>query len=204
MAKLVVMYRKPEDPKHFEKFYREVHIPLVEKMPGIKDYSYGYPTGPDGEEGAFFCFFIVTFYNVEAIKQGFASPAGKDVMADIPKITIRPCCFSSRSTASRRTSKGVVPTPAPTIPVILQNGTHRETRKSPGTDKFVRTEPNSLSSRCLCPAAASLGCGQAGQGVSIARRSCRRPRVERRTYRRLSARADRSAGPRRSAHTSGR
>ena len=56
MAKLVGMYPKPEDTAHFEKFYREVHIPLVEKMPGIKNYSYGYPTGPDGEEGDFFAF----------------------------------------------------------------------------------------------------------------------------------------------------
>jgi uncharacterized protein (TIGR02118 family) len=84
MAKLVVMYPKPKDPAHFERFYREVHIPLVEKMPGIKNYNYGYPTGPDGKDGAFFCFFIATFDSVKAIREAFASPVGKDVLADIP------------------------------------------------------------------------------------------------------------------------
>ena len=84
MAKLVVMYPKPNDPAHFQKFYRDVHIPLVEKMPGIRSYSYGYPAGPDGREGAFFCFFIATFDSVSAIKDAFASPEGKEVVADIP------------------------------------------------------------------------------------------------------------------------
>ena len=84
MARLVVMYPKPKDPEQFKSFYREVHVPLCEKMPGIKNISYGYPEGPDGEEAAFFCFFTATFDSVDAIKEAFASPAGHDVLADIP------------------------------------------------------------------------------------------------------------------------
>jgi uncharacterized protein (TIGR02118 family) len=33
MTKLVVLYKKSADPWHFEKHFREVHMPLVQKMP---------------------------------------------------------------------------------------------------------------------------------------------------------------------------
>lgn len=54
MAKLVVMYPKPKD-RSCEILSRGSH-PTLRKKPGIRSYSYGYPTGPDGKDGAFFCF----------------------------------------------------------------------------------------------------------------------------------------------------
>jgi hypothetical protein len=61
-------------------------------MPGIKNYSFGDPTGPNGMDGAFFCFFIATFESVSvgAIKEALASPAGKRVVADIPNYSPDP------------------------------------------------------------------------------------------------------------------
>ena len=35
MVKLVVLYKKPADVEAFEKHYREIHTPLVQKMPGL-------------------------------------------------------------------------------------------------------------------------------------------------------------------------
>ena len=36
MVKLVALYRKPNDVGTFETHYKEIHTPLVRKMPGLK------------------------------------------------------------------------------------------------------------------------------------------------------------------------
>jgi uncharacterized protein (TIGR02118 family) len=36
MVKLIAIYRKPEDEAAFLQHYREVHTPLVRKMPGLE------------------------------------------------------------------------------------------------------------------------------------------------------------------------
>jgi uncharacterized protein (TIGR02118 family) len=84
VSKLVVLYKKPADPAHFEKHFRAVHMPLVEKMPGLRGFSFGPVTGLDGAEGAYFWMFIGTFDSLKAINDALGSPAGQDVVADIP------------------------------------------------------------------------------------------------------------------------
>lgn len=84
MAKLVVMYPEPKDPTQFAKYFRETHVPLVKKMPGVKGTSFGPATGPDGKAGAFWWVFVGTFDSVEAIGQALGSPEGEKVVADIP------------------------------------------------------------------------------------------------------------------------
>jgi uncharacterized protein (TIGR02118 family) len=84
VAKLIVLYKKPADPAHFNKHFREVHAPLAQKMPGLKSCSFG-PTGSlDGGEGAFFWMFIGNFDSLKAINDALASPEGQKVVADIP------------------------------------------------------------------------------------------------------------------------
>jgi uncharacterized protein (TIGR02118 family) len=36
MHKLVVLYPKPDDPEQFKTYYRDTHVPLVKKIPGLK------------------------------------------------------------------------------------------------------------------------------------------------------------------------
>jgi uncharacterized protein (TIGR02118 family) len=35
-AKLIVLYSEIKDPKKFDEHYKNVHIPLAEKIPGVK------------------------------------------------------------------------------------------------------------------------------------------------------------------------
>ena len=83
-TKLVVMYPKPADPAKFDSYFRSTHMPLVEKMPGLKSFSFGPSTGPDGGEGAYFWIFVGTFDSKEALGAALSSPAGEDAVADIP------------------------------------------------------------------------------------------------------------------------
>lgn len=84
MSKLIVLYKKPNDPKHFDKHFREVHAPLAQKLPGLRGFSFGPTRALDGGEGEFFWTFIGTFDSLKAIKDALASPEGQKVVADIP------------------------------------------------------------------------------------------------------------------------
>ena len=39
MAQIVVTYKTPTDPKAFDKYYAETHIPLAKKLPGLRKYE---------------------------------------------------------------------------------------------------------------------------------------------------------------------
>lgn len=41
MVKFLVLYNTPEDPEAFERHYRDVHIPLTKKLPGLRRYTIG-------------------------------------------------------------------------------------------------------------------------------------------------------------------
>jgi uncharacterized protein (TIGR02118 family) len=84
MYKLIVLYPKPNDPDHFKKHYREAHVPLVKKIPGLKSYSYGYPATLDGKDPPHFCIFVGEFENGEAMQAAMGSAEGKAAVADIP------------------------------------------------------------------------------------------------------------------------
>ena len=84
MSKLIVMYPKPADPAHFDKHFREVHMPLVKKMPGLTNFSFGPTSSLDGSDGAFFWMFVGKFDSLAAITHALGSPEGQAAVADIP------------------------------------------------------------------------------------------------------------------------
>ena len=36
MVRFIVLYDKPEDTEAFDRHYREIHIPLTKKLPGLR------------------------------------------------------------------------------------------------------------------------------------------------------------------------
>ena len=86
MVELVVLYKTPKDPKHFEKHYREVHGPMTAKLPGVKSYSYGPVRAVNGygDAGEFFWYWSGIFDSTQAAIDAMASPAGQAGAADVP------------------------------------------------------------------------------------------------------------------------
>jgi uncharacterized protein (TIGR02118 family) len=41
MIRLTVLYGHPSDPAEFDRYYREVHIPIAQKMQGLKGWTIG-------------------------------------------------------------------------------------------------------------------------------------------------------------------
>ena len=83
MARMVVIYRTPKDPKAFEEHYFNVHVPLAKKLPGLTKYETS--KGPIvGMAGAIDPYFIATlhFESLNAIKSAFATELGQRCAAD--------------------------------------------------------------------------------------------------------------------------
>ncbi len=76
MTQLIVLYRMPKDPAHFEKYYREVHGPMTGKLYGIGGYKYGPVHALDGGAGEFFWYWSGTFDSRQAALDAMASPEG--------------------------------------------------------------------------------------------------------------------------------
>jgi uncharacterized protein (TIGR02118 family) len=84
MTRLIVLYKNPKDPEHFEKYYREVHGPMTGKLYGIGDYKYGRVHALDGGAGEFFWYWSGAFDSRQAALDAMASPAGQAGAADVP------------------------------------------------------------------------------------------------------------------------
>lgn len=86
MAKLVVVYKKPKDPAHFDDYYFNKHVPMAWKMPGMRKYdtSKGPVKSFSGEPGDYYLLAIMEFDSLAAIDAALTSPEGQAAAADVP------------------------------------------------------------------------------------------------------------------------
>lgn len=86
MTRLTVLYGHPDDPTEFDRYYREVHIPIARKMQGLKGWTIGKcQSAVPGEKPAYYM--IVGLYadSREAMEAILESPEGQATIADVPK-----------------------------------------------------------------------------------------------------------------------
>jgi uncharacterized protein (TIGR02118 family) len=84
MAKLLVLYNKPEDPAAFDAYYHGTHVPLVRKVPGLRSFSVskGAVAAPRGE-APYYLVAELNFDSPEALQAGLASPEGAATARDL-------------------------------------------------------------------------------------------------------------------------
>lgn len=84
MARLLVLYKTPKHPEAFDKYYREVHIPLAKKVPGLKHYviSTGAIEMPNGASDIYLVA-ALDFDSLAALKLGLGSVEGQAAAADV-------------------------------------------------------------------------------------------------------------------------
>ena len=83
MAKMVVIYERPDDVAAFERHYYDIHIPMAKKLPGL--ISYDVSVGPIVSPAAPSTAWLVGtlhFDSLAAITEAFASDVGKECAAD--------------------------------------------------------------------------------------------------------------------------
>ena len=84
MTRLTVLYGHPTDPAEFDRYYREVHIPLAKKMQGLKGWTIGKCEAATlGERPPYYM--IVGLYadSRADLEATLASPEGQATIADV-------------------------------------------------------------------------------------------------------------------------
>lgn len=84
MAKLLVLYKMPKDTAAFDRYYRSTHIPLAQKVPGLRKYeiSNGAISTPAGA-GDLHLVATLHFDSIADIQRAFASPEGQAAAGDL-------------------------------------------------------------------------------------------------------------------------
>ncbi len=85
MIRLLVLYRHPEDPAAFDRYYHEIHIPLARKMKGLKKWTIGKVQGtPDGKASDYY--YVADLYadSREELEAILETPEGKAAVEDVP------------------------------------------------------------------------------------------------------------------------
>ena len=84
MIRLTVLYGHPKDPVEFDRYYRDVHIPIARKMRGLKGWTIGKcQSAEPGKPPAYYL--IVGLYadSRQAMEAILSSPEGQATIDDV-------------------------------------------------------------------------------------------------------------------------
>ena len=81
--RLVVSYGKPEDPDAFDAYYRDTHVPLASKMPGVVKYTVGHAQALDPDQEVPYLVAELDFESEDAMNEALGSNPGQAAAADI-------------------------------------------------------------------------------------------------------------------------
>ncbi|MFN7998618.1 MAG: EthD family reductase [Bryobacteraceae bacterium] len=83
MAQVLVLYNAPADPAAFDRYYRETHIPLAHKIPGLRSYTVSSSPVQALAGSAPYLVAILTFDSMADIHAALVSPEGQATAADL-------------------------------------------------------------------------------------------------------------------------
>ena len=84
MAQVLVLYNAPADPSAFDRYYRETHIPIARKIPGLRSYSISNGEVQALAGSAPYLVAILNFDSMADLGAALASPEGQAAAADLP------------------------------------------------------------------------------------------------------------------------
>jgi uncharacterized protein (TIGR02118 family) len=82
MVKLTVLYKKPRDPQEFDHYYKEVHTPLANKMPGLKKFEVAKVLGSPMGDSEYHLVANLYFDDLATLKNSMSSEEGKAAARD--------------------------------------------------------------------------------------------------------------------------
>ena len=84
MAQVLVLYNTPADPAAFDRYYRQTHVPLAKKIPGLRSLSIS--DGPVQALAGSAPHLIATlnFDSLADVSAALTSPEGQAAAADLP------------------------------------------------------------------------------------------------------------------------
>ena len=83
MLKLVALYRKPQERAEFDTHFDSIHLPLIRKLPGLRNVEVTRVTGAPIGEAKYHAVIEMRFDNRDAMDASLASPEGRAVVRDL-------------------------------------------------------------------------------------------------------------------------
>jgi uncharacterized protein (TIGR02118 family) len=85
-ARFLVLYESPADPEAFDRHYREVHVPLVRRLPGLRRYTIGRDIVP--VRGGAPCYLVaeLEWDTMDDLRAAFASPERRANATDAARL----------------------------------------------------------------------------------------------------------------------
>ena len=80
---MLVLYEKPGDQSAFDVHYRDVHIPLVKAMPGLRRYTISRNAVAAGGGETFYLAAELDWDDMDALGAALVSPEGQATTADL-------------------------------------------------------------------------------------------------------------------------
>lgn len=86
MASVLVLYNQPADPAAFDEHYKNVHIPIAKRLPGLRSYrvSKGPVRAAEGESPYYYVAELI-FDSMDDLRNALRSPEMGEAAADLPK-----------------------------------------------------------------------------------------------------------------------
>jgi uncharacterized protein (TIGR02118 family) len=78
VAKIIVLFGQPKDPKLFDEQYWKEHVPMAKTMPGLWKYTVHKIVGAPRGEPAYYQVVELEFENMDSLKKALESPAGRE------------------------------------------------------------------------------------------------------------------------------
>jgi uncharacterized protein (TIGR02118 family) len=84
MVRFLVLYSQPKDAEAFDRHYRDVHIPLAKKLPGLRRYTISRDQAPVRGGEPYYLVAELDWDDMAALQRALQSPEGQAAARDVP------------------------------------------------------------------------------------------------------------------------
>ena len=88
MVRLLVLYTQPNDVEAFERHYRDVHVPLVKQLAGLKHYTISRNVAPRRGGDAYYLVAELEWETLDAAQSALQSPEGQATAQDVANLEV--------------------------------------------------------------------------------------------------------------------
>ncbi|GAA5200017.1 EthD family reductase [Rugosimonospora acidiphila] len=85
-VRFLALYETPTDPDTFDRHYREVHVPLGRRLPGLRRYTVGRNVAAVRGEGPYHLVAELEWDTMDELRAAFASPEGRAAADDAARL----------------------------------------------------------------------------------------------------------------------
>jgi uncharacterized protein (TIGR02118 family) len=86
MVRFLAVYEETDEPEAFDRHYREVHIPLAKKLPGLRRYTISRNAAATRDREAYYLIAELDWDDMTDLRHAFETPEGRATADDVAKL----------------------------------------------------------------------------------------------------------------------